>query len=74
MQSSSGPSWHTSICFVLAGMIFVLCQIIVSGTRPDSEEPALGQAGDRSYEDGNLRKGFPAGSYAETEGRRTLAD
>jgi hypothetical protein len=45
----SNLGWRARLYFLLAGAIFVLCQVIVSGTRSDSDRAALGQAGDRSF-------------------------
>jgi hypothetical protein len=43
--------WRTQISFLLAGAIFLLCHMIVSGSRDNVEEAGLSQAGDRSYRD-----------------------
>jgi len=55
----ANSGWRTQISFLLAGAIFVLCHMIVSGTRNTADEPGSAQAGDRSY---------------QTDGRGTRAD
>ena len=64
--------WRTRISFLLAGAIFVLCQMIVSGSRNAGSEASFNLAGDRSFQGGAMRAG-PA-SRAETDGRAIEAD
>ena len=48
-------NWRTQISFLLAGAIFVLCQMIVSGTRNNVDEAGVAQASDRGFQDGGAR-------------------
>jgi hypothetical protein len=65
------PGWRTQISFLLAGAIFMLCQMIMSSTRNAVDDPGVGQ-GDRSFQDSGQR-GVGV-SRLETIGRGTLLD
>jgi hypothetical protein len=64
--------WRTQISFLLAGAIFVLCHMIVSGARDNVEEAGLSQTRDRSLQAG--ARSLVSANRFETEGRSRRAD
>jgi hypothetical protein len=50
-----GSNWRTQICFLLAGVIFVLCQFLVSGSPPKLNE-LPGLQADRDSGDGSQQE------------------
>ena len=69
LQRELSSDWRMRLSFALAGAIFVLCQIIMVGTRSDGDRTTL--ARDAGYEDGAL--GLNTVS-PNTDGRRLPGD
>jgi hypothetical protein len=68
--------WRAQISFLLAGAIFLLCHMMMSGNRGNIVAASLSQAGSRSFQDGGFRDATLSGgtSRSETDGRRIRAD
>ena len=49
MWESKSESWRTYICFVLAGAIFIVCQVLSAGGPARQTEEASVDPADRSY-------------------------
>jgi len=64
--------WRMQISFLLAGAIFVLCHMIVRGSRDNVEEGSLSQAGDRSFQAG--ARNLVSADRFETDGRSRRTD
>ena len=66
--------WRAQISFLLAGAIFVLCHMIMSGNRGNMVASNLSEAGFHSFRDGGTRNAAVSASPIETDGRQTRAD
>ena len=64
--------WRAQISFLLAGAIFVLCHMIMSGSRGNVVASNLSETRYRSFQDGGMRNAVASG--IETDGRQTRAD
>ena len=49
MWESKSESWRTYICFVLAGAIFIVCQVLSAGGPAKQAEETSADPADRTY-------------------------
>ena len=49
MWESKSETWRTYICFVLAGAIFIVCQVLSGGGPAKQAEATSADPADRSY-------------------------
>jgi hypothetical protein len=66
--------WRARISFLLAGAIFVLCHMLMSGNRGNVVASNLSEAGYRGVSDGGMRNVAVSASRIETDGRKSRAD